>query len=88
MSTPDRRDLLDRVHPKLSVRRQCSLLGLARSGVYRVPSPATAVHDDLSLMRQIDEMYTSWPFFGSRRSMNTLSIHRPRPSIEMLSAAV
>src|SRR4051812_13763101 len=40
MSTPDRRALLDRAHPELSVRRQCTLLSLARSGVYR-PVAAT-----------------------------------------------
>jgi hypothetical protein len=37
MSAPDRRALLDREHPKLSVRRRCVLLSLARSGVYRAP---------------------------------------------------
>ncbi|MGH6888093.1 MAG: hypothetical protein ACREHF_02665 [Rhizomicrobium sp.] len=39
MSTPDRRGRLDRKHEKLSVRRQCALVGLARSGVYREPAP-------------------------------------------------
>jgi putative transposase len=43
MSTPDRRSRLDREHTDLSVRRQCALLGLARSGVYRAPRP---VNDD------------------------------------------
>ena len=45
MSAPDRRVLLDRDHAALSVRRQCALLGLARSGVYRPPRPAS--DDDL-----------------------------------------
>jgi putative transposase len=40
MSTPDRRALLDRDRGKLSIRRQCVLLSLARSGVYRTPRPA------------------------------------------------
>lgn len=31
MSTPDRRALLDRRHPELSVPRRCALLSLARS---------------------------------------------------------
>ena len=35
MSAPDRTMLLDPAHPILSIRRQCGLLGLARSGVYR-----------------------------------------------------
>jgi putative transposase len=65
MSAPDRRAKLDRDHPQLSIRRQCAMLGLARSGVYRLPRPAN--DDDLRLMRRIDELFTRWPFLGSRR---------------------
>ena len=65
MSAPDRRAKLDRDHPSLSMRRQCAMLGLARSGVYRLPRPAN--DDDLLLMRRIDELFTRWPFLGSRR---------------------
>jgi putative transposase len=65
MSAPDRRAKLDRDHPQLSIRRQCAMLGLARSGVYRLPHPAN--DDDLMLMRRIDELFTRWPFLGSRR---------------------
>ena len=65
MSVPDRRALLDRDHAKLSIRRQCELLGIARSGVYRPPRAAN--DNDLGLMRRIDELFTQWPFLGSRR---------------------
>jgi len=65
MSPPDRRELLDRDHGRLSIRRQCALLGLARSGVYRPPRPANDT--DLALTRRIDELFTAWPFLGSRR---------------------
>jgi putative transposase len=65
MSAPDRREMLDRVGRKLSIRRQCALLGVARSGVYRARKRAN--DSDLSLMRWIDELFTSWPFLGSRR---------------------
>ncbi|MET3299181.1 hypothetical protein [Bradyrhizobium diazoefficiens] len=41
MSTLDRRGMLDRADQALSIRRQCMLLGMARSGVYRPPRPAT-----------------------------------------------
>jgi putative transposase len=66
MSAPDRRVLVDRDHPELSIRRQCVLLGVARSGVYR-PPPAADDDDDLRLMRRLDELFTAWPFLGSRR---------------------
>jgi putative transposase len=65
MSAPDRRALIDRGHGALSLRRQCTLLGVARSGVYRPPHPAN--DNDLGLMRRIDELFTAWPFLGSRR---------------------
>ena len=65
MSAPDRRRLVDRKPGALSIRRQCALLGLARSGLYRPPAPAN--DNDLALMRQIDELFTAWPFLGSRR---------------------
>jgi putative transposase len=65
MSRPDRKGMLERHNDQLSVRRQCELLGLARSGVYRLPR---AVPDaDLALMRAIDELFMAWPFLGSRR---------------------
>ncbi|UEM18675.1 IS3 family transposase [Skermanella mucosa] len=65
MSAPDRRALLDRDHVRLSVRRQCTLLGVARSSVYRAPCPAN--NNDPALMQRIDELFTAWPFLGSRR---------------------
>src|SRR5712691_10916194 len=70
MSTPDRRSRLDRAHGVLSIRRQCMLLSLARSGVYRMARPAN--DDDVALMRAIDELFTAWPFLGSRRMAEML----------------
>ena len=70
MSIADKRAKIER-HPgntqgeAVSVRRQCELLDLARSGVYRVKAPTPA--DDLALMRRIDELHLNLPFYGSRR---------------------
>src|SRR5487761_2222729 len=70
MSAPDRRAKLDRSHPDLSVRRQCEMLHVARSGVYRARRPA---HDnDLDLMRRIDDLFLRHPFLGSRRMVALL----------------
>jgi putative transposase len=65
MSVPDRRARLDRDHTDLSIRRQCGLLGIARSGVYRPKKPAN--DNDVELMRRIDELFLRHPFLGSRR---------------------
>src|SRR5215469_1270407 len=70
MSAPDRRALVDRGTGRPSVRRQCALLGVARSGVYRQPRPAN--DNDLLLMRRLDELFTAWPFLGSRRMTELL----------------
>lgn len=70
MSAPDRRQMLDRDDKTVSIRRQCVLLGVARSSVYRPERPAN--DNDLALMRRIDELFTAWPFYGSRRLTATL----------------
>jgi putative transposase len=57
--------MVERPGVDLSVRRQCSLLNLARSGVYR-PKPVIDA-DDLAVMRRIDELHLELPFYGSRR---------------------
>jgi len=52
-------------HPELSVRQQCELLGLNRSTLYYTAASETP--ENLRLMRLLDEYYTAYPFFGSRR---------------------
>jgi putative transposase len=77
MSTPDRRAKLDKDHEKLSVRRQCRLLSLSRSGVYR-PPPEPLSLGDRALTGEIDAVYTDKPFFGSRRIAFELRVNRKR----------
>jgi len=54
----------------LSVRRQCELLGLNRSGLYY--ERAGESEENLRFMRLIDEQYTRTPFYGSRKMMKWL----------------
>lgn len=56
---------------KLSIRRQCRLLSLPRSGVYYTPTEAS--DEDLALMRQIDEIHLRLPYYGSRRVVDELT---------------
>jgi len=70
-SAEDRRRLVEVNHPELSVRRQCELLGLARSTFYYEPSGETP--ENLRLMRLIDELYTGCPFYGSRKITEALT---------------
>lgn len=57
-------------HPKLSVRRQCKLLGINRSTVYY--RPRIDSEEELQLKRRIDEIFTARPFYGVRRVTWTL----------------
>jgi putative transposase len=49
-------------HPAISVRRQCDLLGLARSSLYYRPQGEDGIN--AYLMRLLDEQYTRTPFYG------------------------
>ena len=60
-----KRQLVEPEHPQISLRRQCALLGLARSGLYYQPVGPRA--EDVTLMRLLDEQYTTTPFYGIRR---------------------
>ena len=57
--------MLVETNHELSVRKQCELLGLHRSGVYR--EPATENEATLYLMRWLDEHFTRYPYDGSRK---------------------
>lgn len=49
----------------VSVRRQCELLRLNRSGLYY--EPVTTSEEELALMKRIDELHLKYPFYGSRK---------------------
>ncbi len=50
---------------RISIHRQCNLVGLGRSSFYYEAAPETA--ENLKYMRMIDKQYTKTPFYGSRR---------------------
>ncbi len=64
----DGRKLIDSGNPYLTVTRQAELLGIARRSVYYQPvvNVERLALDKLH-MNAIDEIYTSYPFYGSRR---------------------
>jgi putative transposase len=65
------------VDPKstLSIRRQCELLMISRSGLYYEAGGRSS--EDLGLMRRIDEVHLKHPFYGSRKISQTLRAERP-----------
>jgi putative transposase len=50
---------------EMSIRRQCEVLRVNRSGLYYVPEPTDP--EELALMRRIDELHLKFPFYGSRK---------------------
>ena len=65
LTVEGRRWLVEAEHEKISVRRQCELLGICRSGFYYKSVGESAYN--IQLMRLIDEYYTRYPFYGVRR---------------------
>jgi putative transposase len=65
-----RLELVEKRHPKLSLRRQCELLGVSRSMLdYKRVGVS---EEDLRIMRLLDEIYMKDPCLGTRRLVTVL----------------
>ena len=65
MSRETRLALVEREHKDLSLSIQADLLGLSRSSLYYRPlGPAP---EEVAIKHRMDEIYTQYPFYGSRR---------------------
>ena len=72
---------------------QADLLTVSRASLYYQPAAASA--EELALKRRIDEIYTAWPFYGSRRisqqlrregqSVNRKSIQRQMQEMGLIA---
>ena len=65
MSRQRRLGMIQKGHPRLSLVRQCALLGISRSSVYYQSKGIS--ENDLELMALIDRQYLKTPFYGSRK---------------------
>jgi putative transposase len=50
---------------ELSLKQQAELLGISRSSLYYQPLPASA--EEIAIKHRLDELYTKYPFYGSRK---------------------
>jgi putative transposase len=57
---------------KLSVTEQCKLLSISRSSYYYKPRGLS--EEDLEIMKNIDEIYTEHPYYGTRRMSKYLQL--------------
>ncbi len=76
MSREDRKAMILRDHPDLSLSRQCRLLTISRSSFYYAPKGESP--ENLVLMRRIDELFLKYPFYGSRQ----MARHLRREGVE------
>ena len=68
---------------ELSLKTQAVLLGLSRASLYYRPGRPSP--EEVTLKHRIDEIYTRWPFYGSRRITAVLNQEgRPvsRPTVQ------
>ena len=65
MSVDRRRAMIEPEHARLSIVRQCELVGISRSSWYYRPCGESDLN--LRLMREIDEQYLITPWYGSRQ---------------------
>jgi putative transposase len=67
----ERAGLVEKDHLKISLRRQCALLGVARSTVAYVPVAEDP--EDVRIKRLVDEIYMKDPCLGVRRLVTVLA---------------
>lgn len=65
LTRAERLDLIERGENALALSRQAELLSLNRSSLYYQPRPVST--EELAIKRQIDQIYTAYPFYGIRR---------------------
>jgi putative transposase len=65
MSLDQRRRMIEPDHTRLSIARQCELVSISRSGLYRRPAGETPLN--LELMRLIDAQFLETPWYGARQ---------------------
>ena len=57
--------MIEKHHSQLSVRKQCELLAVNRNRLS--PRQPKRVEGDEAIMKEIDRIYTEFPFYGARK---------------------
>jgi putative transposase len=72
--------LVERAGGEVSLQQQAELLSVSRSSLYYQPLPASA--EEIAIKHRLDELYTQYPFYGSRKMTvvlkRTWNINRKR----------
>ena len=80
MSRTERQALVERGPVELTLQQQAELLSISRSSLYYQPAPPSA--EEIAIKHRLDELYTDFPYYGSRKMVvllrPTWSISRKR----------
>lgn len=71
MSTAEKRQLVVTSHPRLSLEKQCQILGIHRSFLYYKPKGESALNEQL--MKHIDRYFLLHPYYGVERMTDYLN---------------
>lgn len=85
MPLEDRKQMIEKTDPKLSISQQCLLLGMYRSAYYYRPKGISQA--DLRIMELMDRMYIEDPTRGTRRYRQDLKlagVHISRDKVRRL----
>jgi len=72
MSITQRRQKVVKSHPRLSLKKQCKLLEIHRSGLYYKPKGESILN--LKLMKEIDAYFLEHPYYGVERMTDYLNL--------------
>ncbi|MBP2834256.1 IS3 family transposase [Aquimarina sp. U1-2] len=72
MSTTHKRQKVIRSHPRLSLKQQCKILEIHRSGLYYKPKGESPLN--LKLMEAIDKQFLEHPYYGVERMTDYLNL--------------
>jgi putative transposase len=70
LSNAEKIMLIEKEHTQLSISDQCQYLSLPRASYYYRPCGENELN--IELMHRLDELYTTYPFFGYRKMTNWL----------------
>lgn len=72
MTTTQKRQMVVKGHSRLSLKEQCNILSIHRSGMYYKPRGESFLN--LQLMRAIDKQFTLHPYYGASRMTDYLNM--------------
>ena len=75
--------MVERGNKEISLTVQAKLLSINRTNIYYKPVPPS--EEEIAIKHRIDEIYTQYPFYGSRRIaalLNRESIHINRKRVQ------